>query len=78
MWELIYSGRYLQQESYIMVFLNKFQVEEQIELSFGKITSWFAANPLVSNVKKTNLVKFQQGPPISKDSLTVSVFKPNI
>lgn len=50
-----------------------FQVEEQIELSLGKITSWFADNSLVSNVKKTNLMKFQQRGPNNKDTLTVSV-----
>lgn len=49
-----------------------FQVEEQIELSLGKITSWFADNSLVSNVKKTNLMKFQQRGPNNKDTLTVS------
>ncbi|XP_054290498.1 peripheral-type benzodiazepine receptor-associated protein 1-like isoform X8 [Macrosteles quadrilineatus] len=46
------------------------KVEEQIELSLGKISSWFADNPLVSNVKKTNIMKFQQRPPNSKDNLT--------
>lgn len=60
-------------ETHFTLFETSFQVEEQIELSLGKITSWFADNSLVSNVKKTNLMKFQQRPPNSKDTLTVSV-----